>query len=613
MNPPRLRTFPRVNDYISLRNLRFILHEVLDTEKLLALPQYADYDREAIDFSLDAAQQLANQYLFPVYRQMDKDKAYYEDGQVHVLPEVGEGMRALGESGWLSANWGLDDNGQSMPLTVYNAGGLIFQAANGNLAAYGFLTTGAANLIRAYASDELKQTYLEPMAAGRWQGTMALTEPQAGSSLSDIASYYDEGEDGSYHIKGQKIYISGGDHTGVDNVVHLLLARKKDGPKGVKGVSLFIVPKYLPSEQGLEDNHVTTAGIYGKMGQKGYVAAHLMYGEQGTTRGFLVGQEYQGLKHMFQMMNEARIGTGMMAAGSASAAYYASLKYANERPQGRHPDNKDVNAPQVTIIEHADVRRMLLFQKAVVEGSIHLLLQCSLYEDHYRATGDSRSHLLLELLTPIAKSFPSEYGNEAVSTGMQVLGGAGYTDDFPLEQIFRDIRVNSIYEGTTTIHGLDLLGRKVLMQNGQAVRFLNEEFLATIQDALTQPSVADLGKTFGAKLKDLQSVMEHLIGLAQTESPRVFLADATVFLDYFGLHVLGWCWLRQATVAARALEAAVTVGKTPLGEEDVAFYRSKVQTARFFFTYVFTRTAGIRDTLLAGTQVTLSTEPELIV
>ena len=599
-------------DYISVRNLHFILHEVLDLSALRQQEHFQEFDREAIDLSLDAAQQLADQYLYPVYRKMDKHKAYYRDGEVHVLPEVGQGMRAMGEAGWLSANWDFEHDGQQMPLTVHNAGGLIFQAANGNLAAYGFLTTGAANLIRAFGSDALKDTYLKPMAEGRWQGTMALTEPQAGSSLSDITSTYEETGEGHYLIQGQKIYISGGDHTGVENVVHLLLARKKDGPKGVKGVSLFVVPKFLPDAGSRQDNHVTTAGIYGKMGQRGYVAAHLMYGEQGPTRGYLVGEEFSGLKHMFLMMNEARIGTGMMAAGSASAAYYASLKYARERPQGRHPGNKDVNAPQVAIIEHADVRRMLLFQKTVVEGSVHLLLQCSLYEDHYRATGDQRAHLLLELLTPIAKSFPAEYGNEAVSIGMQVLGGAGYTDDFPLEQIFRDIRVNSIYEGTTTIHGLDLLGRKVLMQNGLAVRYLNEEMLATIKEATSQPAVAPLATVLGQGLEGLQTVMEQLLGLARGEDPRVFLADATVFLDYFGLHVLAWCWLRQATVASRALDAGATVGKPTLGEDEQAFYRSKLQTARYFFTYVFPRTAGLQRTLLAEERITLDTEPALL-
>ncbi len=600
--------------YISLPNLRFMLHEVLDLQDLYESERFQDFDSEAIDFSLDAAQQLADQYLYPVYREMDRRKAYFQDGRVHVLPEVGEGMRALGDSGWLSAAWGFEENGQQMPLVVHNAGSLIFQAANGNLAAYAFLTTGAANLIREFGSDELKKTYLQPMARGHWQGTMALTEPQAGSSLSDITTTYTGQPDGSYHIQGQKIYISGGDHTGVENVVHLVLARQKDGPKGHKGVSLFVVPKFLPGPDGLTDNHVTTAGIYGKMGQKGYVAAHLMYGEQGPTQGFLVGKELNGLKHMFLMMNEARIGTGMMAAGSASAAYYASLQYARERPQGRHPGNKDVDAPQVLIIEHADVRRMLLFQKAVVEGSIALLLQCSLYEDNYRVKEDDRSRLLLELLTPIAKSFPSEYGNESVSLAMQVLGGAGYTDDHPIEQLFRDIRVNSIYEGTTTIHGLDLLGRKVMMENGKAVTFLAEEITRTLEEAQAHERIQPLAAKLGQGARELQEVLQYLMGVARREpDPRVFLADATVFLDYFGLHVIGWMWVKQAVAAARGFDAAATVGGRTLGPEDQAFYESKIHTARFFFDYLFTRTAGLRNTLQSRERVTLSMDPSLIV
>ncbi|NJB85498.1 butyryl-CoA dehydrogenase [Lewinella marina] len=590
--------------YISLRNLRFILHEVLDLEAIRRGDRFGDFDREAIDFSLDAAGQLADQYLHPVYTRMDRDKAYFADGKVHVLPEVGEGLRAMGGSGWLSAAWDEAYEGQRMPLTVLNAGTLVFQSANGNLAAYGLLTKGAANLILEFGTQELKDTYLAKMAAGDWQGTMALTEPQAGSSLSDITSYYEEQEDGSYHIYGQKIYISGGDHTEAENVIHLMLARKKDGPKGVKGVSLFVVPKYLPGpDGGLIDNHVTTAGIYGKMGQKGYVAAHLMFGEQGTTRGFLVGEELRGLNHMFLMMNEARIGTGIMATGAASAAYYASLKYARERSQGRHPGNKDVNAPQVPIIEHADVRRMLLFQKAVVEGSIALLLQCSLYQDLHTARGDDRSHLLLELLTPIAKSFPSEYGNESVSLAMQVMGGAGYTDDHPVEQLFRDIRVNSIYEGTTTIHGLDLLGRKVMMENGKAVVYLAEEIQSEITGATGQ--TAALGAALGKGLEEMQQVLQHLMQLARKEDPRVFLADATIFLEYFGLHVIGWMWLRQANAAERTLDAGEN-------QAEQNFYRSKLQTARYFFSYVFTRTAGLRRTLLAANRITLDTDPELL-
>ncbi|MCX8211309.1 MAG: acyl-CoA dehydrogenase [Lewinella sp.] len=596
--------------YISTRNLRFTLNEVLDLTKIRSFEAHEAFDHDATEMTLDAAKQLADQHLFPYYREMDTNKAYFKDGEVHVLPEVGESMRHLGSGGWISAMWDFDNGGQQMPSVIGNAAGLIFQAANGNMAAYSFLTTGAANLIRNFGTDELKKTYLTKMAAGEWQGTMALTEPQAGSSLSDITTYYEDNEDGSYNIKGQKIYISGGDHNATENVVHLLLARQKGGAKGMKGVSLFVVPKHLPTADGLVDNHVTTAGIYGKMGQKGYVAAHLMYGEQGETKGYLVGEEFRGLNCMFQMMNEARIGTGIMAAGSASAAYYASLQYAKERPQGRHPGNKDVNTPQVIIAEHADVRRMLLFQKAVVEGSVDLLLQCSLYEDISKISEDpaekERAHLLTELLTPIAKSFPSEYGNESVSIGMQVLGGAGYCDDFPLEQIFRDIRVNSIYEGTTTIHGLDLLGRKMMMKGGKPVQLLMEEVQATIGLAMANETTKPLAEALTKSLGGMQQVMGHLMGLAKTEDPKVFLADATIFLDYFSLHVIGWLWLRQALVAAKALPTAD-------GTDEENFYKSKVQTARFYFSYMFPKVSMHKRTLLTTERITLETGAELLV
>ncbi|MEL6667972.1 MAG: acyl-CoA dehydrogenase [Bacteroidota bacterium] len=581
--------------------MKFLVGEMLDLHHLKNQSYYADFDPELSDLAIDAAKQLGDQYLFPHYRIMDKEKAYYKDGEVKVKAAVGEGMRAMGAGGWLTADWDYEDGGQRMPLTVMNAGKFILLAANGNITAYGGLTSGAANLIRNFASDELKKTYLPKMASGHWQGTMALTEPQAGSSLSDITTTAEKREDGSYAIKGQKIYISGGDHDSVENVVHLLLARHPEGPVGTKGISLFIVPKYRPGTNGeLIDNHVTTAGIYGKMGQKGYVAAHLMYGEQGETVGYLVGKERRGLANMFQMMNEARIATGLMAASTASAAYYSSLQYANERPQGRHPDSKDATSPQVTIIEHADVRRMLLFQKAVVEGSIALLLQCSYYEDLAGHADDEATrkdyHLLLELLTPIAKSYPAEYGNLSVSMGMQVLGGAGYCDDFPLEQHYRDIRVNSIYEGTTTIHGLDLMGRKIVMEDGKALDLLLKEVMETIASAGDLNVARELSGQLQAQLQKLGDTMQKLKEVAMTHGPRAYLADASIFLEYFSLYVMAWQWLKQTITAEKALASAA-------GEEEIRFYRSKIQTAQYFYAYEFTKAAGLRATLLDGRQV----------
>jgi butyryl-CoA dehydrogenase len=596
-----------MEQYASLRNLQFLLHEVLHVTQLQQYERYQDYDREAIDMAMDAAKQLCDQHLFPYYRIMDKEKALYDNGVVKVHESIRAGIRALAEGGWIAAHDDTDVGGQQMPYTILNAATSLFHAANANITSHAFLTTGAANLIRTFGSPELNDTYIDHMYSGAWQGTMALTEPQAGSSLTDITSSAEPMGDGmTFRIKGQKIYISGGDHDGVDNVVHLLLARIKGAPAGTKGISLFVVPKYRPEGDKLVSNDVTTAGIYGKMGQKGYVAAHLMMGESDDCIGTLVGEPHQGLRYMFQMMNEARIGTGMMATGTASAAYYASLKYANERPQGRHPSNKDVSLPQVLIIEHADIRRMLLFQKAIVEGSLALLMQCSVYGDIAKvAEGETakNAHILLELLTPIAKSYPSEMGIQAVSQGMQVLGGAGYTDDFPLEQHYRDIRVNAIYEGTSTIHGMDLLGRKLIMNNGIAAQLFAQELAKTIGAAMEVPALKPFAEKLATSAAKLQETTVHLMGLAQTETPEVFLADATMYLEYFSILVIGWQWLQQAIVVQAALDRGQS------GNE-LNFYQGKMMAFRFFFEYELPKMLGLRARLLSNDRVTLETTAE---
>ena len=598
------------DNYVNLRNIDFMLHEVFEAEKLNRFERYQDYDKEGMNMAITAAKSIADTHLFPFYREMDKKKAYAENGTVHVHPQLKKIIKAMAEGGWIGAGQDYDSGGQQMPALLESAAQLIFNAANANAVGYCFLTNGAANLIQSFASQELKDTYIEQMYAGDWQGTMALTEPQAGSSLTDVhATASPTDTEGVYRIKGQKIYISGGDHTAVDNVVHLTLARIDGAPVGTRGISLFVVPKHRPEGGELVNNDVITAGIYGKMGQKGYVAAHLMMGENDGTVGYLVGQPHRGLKYMFQMMNEARIGTGLMACGNASAAYYASLQYAQERPQGRHPDNKDPQADPVLIINHADVRRMLLFQKSVVEGSLSLLLQCSKYHDiHIGGEGEEaeNAHLLLELLTPIAKSFPAEAGTQAVSAGMQVLGGAGYTDDFPLEQLYRDIRINSIYEGTTTIHGMDLLGRKVLMQNGKALQLLNAEIRKVIEQAMQHEELkpqAEQLMTTAAKLGELTM---SLMQVAGEKGARCFLSDATLYLEYFGTVVVAWQWLLQGLTAARALRAGGT-------GDDAIFYRSKLLTLRYFFAYELVKTRAWHKRLTQRDFMTVDMENELLV
>ncbi len=593
------------NSYINSRFLQFLMLEVLNGPELRRHPLFSDFDAEAFLMTLDAAKQLSDNYLYPIFREMDKEKACYKDGVVEVHPGLKQAIKALAEGGWISAIDAPHNNGRLMPQTLLSACQLVFYAANANAVSYVFLTQGAARLIRNYGTDELAQTYIPSMFAGHWQGTMALTEPQAGSSLSDITSSATPMPEGHYLIKGQKIYISGGDHTAVDNVVHLLLARIKGAPAGTKGISLFVVPKYRPENGGLVFNDVTTAGIFGKMGQKGYVAAHLMMGENDECRGYLVGEPHKGLSYMFQLMNEARIGTGLMATGVASGAYQSALKYANERPQGRHPSNKDINQPQVLIIEHADVKRMLLFQKAVIEGSMALLLQCSYYGDQYRTgQGEEKenAHLLLELLTPIAKSYPSEMGTLAVSAGMQCMGGAGYCDDFPLEQYYRDIRVNAIYEGTTAIHGMDLLGRKIFMANGQTAQLYAAELAKTIEEAQQRPSLKARAGQLAQAAGALQQITQHLGRLASTHAPEVFLADATLYLEYFSIVTIAWQWLKLAVSADRALDGAPHA-------EDLLFYESQLHTCTYYYEYELPKTTALHQRLSSDNHLTLDIKP----
>ncbi len=587
---------------ISQRNLRFLLHEVLQASDLKRFTYFQDYDKEAFDMAIDAAKQLADNIIEPFNKEMDRFKVTVPDGRtVKVHPQLKNIIGAIADGGWISASAPYEVGGSQMPVTLTNAGLATFYAASVN-ACYPFLTAGAANLILSFGNEELKKNYLPNMYSGAWQGTMALTEPQAGSSLSDLTTSAEPtGREGIFKIKGQKIYISGGDHDAVDNIVHLLIARVKGAPAGTKGISLFVVPKYRLDGS---DNDVTTAGVYGKMGQKNYVAAHLMYGESDNCEGYLVGEQNLGLSYMFQMMNEARIGTGLVAFANASAAYYASLKYANERPQGRHPSNRDATQPQVLIIEHAEVRRMLLLQKSIVEGSIALLMECSYLSDvAHAAEGEEKenAHLLLELLTPMAKSYPSEMGIVSVKTAMQSLGGAGYCDDFPIEQYYREIPINSIYEGTTTIHGMDILGRKIMMKNGKAVELFANEVTKTIIAASQIADLQGVAQKLGLSAQKLSECTKHLIEIAKTETPEIFLADATLYLEYFSNVTIAWQWLKQAIVAHKALTIAE-------GEDDKNFYHGKLATAQFYFEYELPKTRPLHERLMSSNRVTMDVE-----
>jgi butyryl-CoA dehydrogenase len=393
------------------------------------------------------------------------------------------------------------------------------------------------------------------MYSGEWQGTMALTEPDAGSSLSDLTTLaVPTSKQGVYSISGQKIYISAGDHDACDNVIHLMLARIEGAPAGTKGISLFVVPKIRLDGT---PNDVLTQGIYHKMGYKGAPIVHLMIGSESACEGYLVGEAHQGLKYMFQMMNEARLGIGMNATAIAAAAYQTSLAYAKVRPQGRNISDKEPNRPQVPIIQHADVKRMLMFQKSITEGSLALLIFCGLLGDKLSQEIDLQKkgelEALLDLLIPIAKSFPSEMGLQSTSMAIQVLGGAGYTTDFPVEQYYREARIHPIHEGTTGIHGLDLLGRKLLLHEGLGWKMLQKELQSTIQGAMTLPELAELAKTFETYCQEFAAGTAQVL-FKRNQGPDFYLADATLFLEGAGLLCLGWMWLKQAITAQKALD-----------------------------------------------------------
>jgi len=594
--------------FVSERNLRFMLYEVFAAESLTRYPYYENHDRETFDLVLETAFKLGRDLLQPAFQDMDKAPPEFLDGQVKVHPSVKTFMKECGEGGWIGACAPFDLGGQQLPLMISASFRFILCAANYSASVYCLLTTGAAHLIEAFGSQEMIETYIPKMFSGDWQGTMALTEPQAGSSLADITTLAEPTDQGYFRISGQKIFISAGDHDGVENVVHLLLAKIKGAPAGVKGISLFVVPKKRVNENGeLNSNDVNVTGIYHKLGYKGAPITHLRLGEGNDCRGYLVGEPHKGLFYMFQMMNESRIEVGLGASAIASAAYHAALEYSRERPQGRGVSAKDPTLPPVRIIEYPDVKRMLLFQRAVVEGSLSLLLQCSKYADMIRVSeGEEKERyaLLLDLLTPVAKTYPAEMGILSVSQGLQCLGGYGYCDEFPLEQFYRDVRIHPIHEGTTGIHGLDLLGRKVVIKDGKAFAHYLHEVQATILKGQKVPALKPYSRRLEEAVTRLRDVTSHLVGLAEEGNQELFLADATLYLEFFGIITMAWQWLIQALPIQKALKDDPT-------EQEVQFYRGKLHVFRFFFHYELPKIEALGNRLMESDGLTVDMKEEL--
>jgi butyryl-CoA dehydrogenase len=547
------------NPLLRDRFVDFLLHDVLDVAALARLSYFAEHGRDTFDLYVAACRRLARERLFPTYRSMDEAPPRLEGGRVIVHPELKRLWRELAEVGVITATRPASVGGQQMPLTVAALAHAYLMA--GNLSAYGYagLTTGAAHLVEAFGSDALKATYMGPMYAGRWSGTMALTEPQAGSSLADVATTATPTALGHHLIRGSKIFISGGDHDATENVVHLVLARIDGAPPGTKGISLFVVPRLRPAiGGGLEPNDVQVSGVIHKIGWRGLPSVALALGDANDCRGWLVGPPNEGLRCMFQMMNEARIMVGLNAAATASVAYLESLAYARERTQGRALTERDATRGPVAIVEHADVRRMLLRQKAIVEGALCLLGTVSRYADladHADTEVErARAKTLLDLLTPIAKTFPAERGFEANALALQIHGGYGYSSEYLPEAWLRDQKLNSIHEGTTTIQGLDLLGRKAIAGGGATIALFREEVhadLAAAEQAGVDPAACAAIVEALHQLVALTAVLGQRGMSGDVEGMMAHSAD---YLEAFSIVTVAWQWARMWGASRRLAE-----------------------------------------------------------
>ncbi len=587
------------------REVDFQVHEVLDAGGLCEHPRYAEHDRDVLAGVLDAAYRIATERFLPFAARADAHEPRFVDGRVEMIPETRDALAALSESSFIAAPFDTVNGGMQLPMTVSQACSAVFASANVGFHAYAMLTAGAANLILSFGSEEQKQLYARPMLAGRYMGTMCLSETQAGSSLADVRTLAVGQPDGSYRIKGSKMWISGGEHELAENIVHLVLARVPGAPPGVKGISLFIVPRLRIRSDGSPGdwNGITLAGVNHKMGWRGTVNTLLSFGEAGHCVGYLVGQEHRGLAYMFQLMNEARIGVGVCAVGLGMAGYQASLAYARERLQGRPIGNKDPAAPPVPIVRHADVRRMLLAQKAWTEGGLALVLYCARLVDEMAVAADeasrARASLLLELLTPIAKSWPSEFCLEANKLAIQVFGGYGYARDHPVERLYRDNRLNHIHEGAHGIQALDLLGRRVAQDGGAGFAELVARIGQTAAAAGRIPKLARFAGALSGSAGRFESVTRTLLGAAADGRVEVAMANATLYLEALGHVAVAWRWLESARVALHALEG--------LSGGDVDFYQGKLAACGYFFRYELPRTEPLLSLLesLDDTTVTL--------
>lgn len=593
------------NPLLSDRDVDFLLYEVHDAQSLFALDAFREHSRETADLFLASVRRFARERVFPAYRATEDEPPTFRDGRMFVHPAMHALYPQMAEMGLISAPRTPEHGGLGMPFTLFVAASAYVMAAS--TAIYGWigLTSGAAHLIESFGTDELRERFMRPMYEGRWTGTMALTEPHAGSSVGDARTRATPAGDGSYRIEGTKIFISGGDNDFAENVVHLTLARIDGAAPGTRGLSLFAVPRLRPEGDALVDNDVHVAGAIHKLGWKCLPSVVLNYGERGDCRGWLVGEAGRGMAAMFQMMNEARIMVGLDAVATAAVAYHESVEYARTRPQGRGLAERDASRPQVPIIEHADVRRMLLRQKAIAEGGLSLALFTSLQADlvAHAETPEARGRakLLLDLLTPVTKSFPAEKGFESNALALQVHGGYGYSSEYLVGHWLRDQKLNSIHEGTTGIQSLDLLGRKAVAGGGASLLALKGEIDAACARAREAGVEGAWCDALARGVDAVASVTMELGAAGLAGDSERMLAHSVDYLEMVSLVVIGWQWLLQAAAAKAGLAR---------GGVDADFYAGKLRAAQYWVNTELSRVAQLAALCQSGEDSYLGMKPE---
>ncbi|MEE4359840.1 MAG: acyl-CoA dehydrogenase [Desulfococcaceae bacterium] len=579
------------------RDVDFVLHEQLEVETLGRHEKFAEFNKKTVDMIVSEARNLALKEMLPTLTAGDEEGCTFENGEVKV-PEAFHRVYDLFKEGeWIAMCDNPEWGGQGMPATVSLAVKNFFHGANFPFTLHVLLAHGAGKLVEKFGTDKQKELFLKKMYTGEWGGTMLLTEPEAGSDVGALTTSAVKNGDGTYSITGNKIFISSGEHNFTENIIHPVLARIEGAPAGTAGISLFLVPKIWVNDDGSlgEANDIVCTGIEHKMGIHGSPTCSMTLGGRGKCRGTLLGQENKGMRAMFVMMNEARLDVGMQALGCASASYMNALNYARERVQGRSLDAAGKDAPGVPIIQHPDVRRMLLHMKAYTEGMRSLLYYTGLCEDKMRISDDADEKAKyqgrIDVLIPIAKGYVTDRSFEVCSLGIQIFGGYGYTREYPQEQLLRDCKITHIYEGTNGIQAMDLLGRKLGLNKGQAFTDLLGEMKKQIETAKKIKGLEDLAADAEKLADKLAETAMHMAKTARSEKMMTAFAHAYSFMDITGDAVMAWMLLWRACAAAQSLEKGAK-------KKDIFFYDGQLKSARFFIKSVLPLSMGKAETIL---------------